>query len=179
MPARRSIPARRRSSSSVASPSIRRSPCSFAAADRVLAEVEHDVRHAGRAELLGDLAADAAVAADDEVVAQALDRPFPSSFGQDTGEDAAGDRLDDNGAGVGDDRQPGENEHDRDDARAVVGRHGVEPGEGRRDDGAVERLEPAFRQRLAEADRAAGEREDDRAPGAGEPGGGGGSAARL
>ena len=88
--------------------------------DRVLAEVEDDVRHAGSAELLGDLAADAAVPADDEVVVQALDRPLPPSFGQDAGEDAAGDRLDDNGTGVGDDRQPGEHEHDRDDAGAVV-----------------------------------------------------------
>src|SRR5256885_5354250 len=52
------------------------------------------------------------VAADDEVLAQALDRPLPSPFGQDAGEDAAGDRLDDNGAGVGDDRQAAEDEDD-------------------------------------------------------------------
>src|SRR5256885_16406243 len=95
------------------------------------------------------------VAADDEVLAQALDRPLPSPFGQDAGEDAAGDRLDDNGAGVGDDRQAAEDEDDGDDPGAVVPRNRVEARESRGHDGAVERLEPRLVERLAEGDRAA------------------------
>ncbi len=53
-------------------------------------------------------AADAAVAADDEVVVQLFDRPLPPAFCQRAREDAAGDRLDDNRTGVGDDRQTGQ-----------------------------------------------------------------------
>ena len=59
--------------------------------DRFLAVVEHDERHARGAKLVGHLTADAAVAADDEVVAQVLDRSLPSPFRQNTGQDSAGD----------------------------------------------------------------------------------------
>ncbi len=148
-------------------------------ADGLVAEVEDDVRDAGGAKLVGDLAADAAVAADDEVVAQAFDRSLPSPFGQDAGQDSAGDRLDDNGAGVGDDRQAAEHEHHRDDARAVRARDGVEPRERRRHDRAIERLEPRFVQSRVEADRAAGERDGDRSQEPEAPDGDGGRPARL
>src|SRR5207302_7882306 len=65
--------------------------------DRVLAEVEDDERHAVRPELLRHAAADAAVAADDEVVLQSLDRPLPPSLGERAGDGVARDGLDDSG----------------------------------------------------------------------------------
>ena len=80
----------------------RRAPCS---GDRSSLKSSDDVRHVRGAELLGHAAADAAVAADDEVVAQALDRSLPSPFVENAGQDTAGDRFDDNRAGVRDDRQ--------------------------------------------------------------------------
>src|SRR5437667_460489 len=49
---------------------------------RIGAEVEHDVRDARRTKLLADAPSHAAVAADDEVVAQALDRPPPPSLSE-------------------------------------------------------------------------------------------------
>ena len=88
--------------------------------DCLLMEVEHEERHSGRPELLRDSSADAAVAADDEVVVQLLDRPLPPSFRQRARNDAAGDRLDDNGTRVSDDRDAHRDEHDRDDPRAVT-----------------------------------------------------------
>jgi hypothetical protein len=73
-------------------------------------EIEHDVRLAGQPELLRDAAADPAVAADDEVVAQVFDRPLPPSLGQHPRQHSAGDDLDDNRTGVRDDRQTGDDE---------------------------------------------------------------------
>ena len=83
--------------------------------ERVLMNVEREVRDVRRPKLVGDLPAHTAVAADDEVVAQLLDPPLPPPFRQRPRDDAAGDRLDDNGPRVADDRQAGEDEKDRHD----------------------------------------------------------------
>ena len=113
-------------------PSIRRSPCSFAAATASSLEVEHDVGDAGMPELLGHAPADAAVAADDEVVVHAFDRSLPPPLGQRAREHAARYGLDDNGARVADDRQRrASTSDDRERARRVARWHGVEPGRAR------------------------------------------------
>ena len=146
------------------------SPVLSRAFDRRLVEVEHDVVDACLAELLAHAAADASVAADDVVVCELLDRPLPPSLGHCPGEDATRDSLDQDRRDEGKDSQSGEDEDDRDQARRVVGRDGVEPGQRARDDRAVERLHPAFVREVVEEQRAdgddahgAGEREDDAA----------------
>jgi hypothetical protein len=130
--------------------------------DRVLVEVEHDVGNAVRAELLADSLPDAPVAADDEVVVQVLDRPLLPALGQRAREDAAGDRLEDNGTCVRDEGHAGDDEYERDDPRAVVARNRVQPGERDRDHRAVEGLEPGLVQGLPEGDRPDDERDGDR-----------------
>jgi hypothetical protein len=122
---------------------------------RLGAEVEHDEAHALLEELGGDAAADSAIAADDVVVAQLLDRAPPPPLGKRAREDAPRDPLDENGRDVGKDSQPGQHEHDRDQASPVVARHRVEPGKRDRDDRPVGRLHPRLVQRLVEGDRSA------------------------
>ena len=112
-------------------------------------------------ELVGHTPAHAAVAADDEVAAQPLDRPLPSSFRQHAGQHAAGDRLDDNGAGVRDDRQPASTIAIESARAPSDGGTVSRPGERRGDDRAVERLEPRLVEDEAEADRAAADRRRD------------------
>ena len=129
--------------------------------DGVLVEVEHQVRDVRCPELVGDAPADTAVAADDEVVAQLVDRPLPPPFCKRTRDDTAGNRLDDNRTRVADDRQAGGNEDDRCGSRAVVGGNRVQPGQGHGDDGAIERLEPRLVQGLPEGDRPAEQRGRD------------------
>ena len=138
------------------------------ALDRLLVQVEHDVADAGLAELLAHAAADASVAADDVVVGELLDRPLPPSLGHCPGEDATRDPLDQDRRDEGKDSQSGQDEDDRDQARRVVGRDGVEPGQRARDDRAVERLDPRFVREVVEEQRPGGddghgaaEREDD------------------
>ena len=111
--------------------------------DRRIALVEHDVRGVGLPELLGHAAAHAAVAADDVVVVQLVDRLPPPPVDERAREHASRHRLDDNGTGVRDNRQPREQEDDRQGARRVVGRNRVEAREGDRDHRPVEGLEPS------------------------------------
>src|SRR5439155_12799027 len=105
--------------------------------DRLLAEVEHEVVDARVAELVRDAPADPSEAADDVVVLEPFDHAPPPAFRPRTREDAAGDHLDDRPGDVEEDSHAGEEQEDREDLRAVAGRLRVDPGEGRRDDGAV------------------------------------------
>ena len=98
------------------------------------------------------------------MISQTFDGAFLPPLGQDAGENPAGDCLDDNGARVRDDRQPGEHQEDRDEPGAVALGHGVEPREGRSHDRPVERLEPTLRKGRVEGDRAGDEGDDNRGP---------------
>ena len=127
------------------------------ALDRLLVEVEHDVADARLAELLAHAAADPSVAADDVVLGELLDRPLPPSFGHCPGEDSTRDPLDQDRRDEGKDSQSGEDEDDRDQARRIVLRNGVEAGQRARDDRAVERLDPPFVREVVEKQRPAGD----------------------
>jgi hypothetical protein len=135
----------------------------FRILDRVFVEIEDDVLHARIPELLRHAATDPAVATDDVVVAELLDRPSPPSFGQCAREDAARNPFDEDRGDERKDSQSGEDERNRDQPCRVVRRHGVEPGQRARDDGAVERLDPPFVGCVVEGDRS---RDDDHRRGA-------------
>ncbi len=117
----------------------------FRRRDRRIALVEHDVRDVGLPELFGDAAAHTAVAADDVVVAQLVDRLPPPPFDERARQHASRHRLDDNGTGVRDNRQPRDQEDDRQRARRVVGRNRVEARERDRDHRPVEGLKRRLR----------------------------------
>ena len=80
--------------------------------ERVLVEVEHDVLDARLAKLGCDSPADTAVPADDVVVAQGLDRHASPSFGEHSGQDSAGDDLDERARDVEEDCHAGEQQRD-------------------------------------------------------------------
>ena len=130
--------------------------------DCVVAVVEHDEGDVRTAEFVGHALPDAAEPADDEVVLEPFDRPPPPPLRDRARHDAAGDRLDDNGPDIAEDRDPAQHHHDREGTGRVVARNRVESGQGRRDHGPVERLEPRLVQDQAEADRAPRERDDRR-----------------
>ena len=113
------------------------------------AVVEDDVRHAGGAELAADALADAAVPADDVVVAHTVDRPPPPPLRECTADHAAGDRLDEGGADVGKDSQPAEHDDDRPELAAGAVRRRIEAVQRPGHDRAVERSRASSRPRIS------------------------------
>src|SRR5205085_8298159 len=81
--------------------------------------------------------------------------------GERAGDGVARDGLDDSGAHVPDEDESREDDEDRDHARAVVPRHGVEPGQRRGHDRPVERLQPGLAEVVVEADRPDDQRRDE------------------
>jgi hypothetical protein len=120
--------------------------------DRVGIEIEHDEGHAGLSELAADLASNTAVAADDVVIFQVLDRSAPLALGPRAGQHAAGDHLHDRTRDVQEDCHAREQEDHREDLRPSSSRRACEPGQRHGDDRAIERSDPPFAEGVVEDD---------------------------
>ena len=129
---------------------------------RVGRVVEHDVRHARVAELVADAAADPAVAADDVVVAEPTDHAVLPPLGQDAGQDAVRDQLDDRARQVAVDCHSGEDDQDGHDLAAASRRLRVDAGERDRHRRAVEGRERVLVHRRPEGERAETQRGEER-----------------
>jgi hypothetical protein len=126
------------------------------------AEVEHDELLSRSGELLGGTASDTAEPADDEVVPKLSEHPAPSLLLPSLSGHLAGDRLDGLCRQVAKDSHARDGKPDRQQLRAQALGPRVEPGEGRRDRGAVEGAVPCLVQELVERDRPHTEHGSDR-----------------